>query len=55
MNDRGQLGIGYTSLKKHQAVMFIKFSTNIIDVKCGDYHTLFLSEEGKVYACGDGR
>ena len=32
-----------------------EFKCNIIDIKCGCYHTLFLLNNGNVYGCGQNK
>jgi hypothetical protein len=50
-NDRGQLGIGGLIDSPYYAPIGIP---NVVKVSCGDYHTLFLTVDGDVYACGSG-
>ena len=62
-NNYGQLGnntttVGATTLPVQVQSVTGGFLQNISKVSCGDYHTLFLTNDGKVYACGlatDGR
>jgi alpha-tubulin suppressor-like RCC1 family protein len=59
-NDKGQLGIGIDdeiqstpkSLKLSSDIFIDQFA-NIKQVACGDKHTIFLAEDGKVYSCGN--
>ena len=57
-NENGQLGIG-TEGKGNDVVLPTKLesklfdNSKISDAACGKGHTLFLSTEGRVFACGD--
>lgn len=51
-NEKGQLGLG--DEEHRNTVTEVKSLTNkrIIDICCGAEHSLFLANNGKVYACG---
>jgi len=53
-SEYGQLGYGGTLTQ--WTPLEIKFGGNdkVTQVACGAFHTLFLTDEGKVYACGKG-
>lgn len=51
-NDNGQCGqIGLTPLNRPTLIEHLK-NVNIVQVACGEKHSLFLTEDNKVYACG---
>ena len=52
----GQCGYGHTEdADSPKKITFNEKDNNkIIDIKCGGEHTVFLSNNGKVYACGHG-
>ncbi|KAL1513895.1 hypothetical protein ABEB36_003235 [Hypothenemus hampei] len=54
-NTHGQLGLNNTtSITKPQLVPTLE-KMNVISAACGRHHTLFLTDTGTVYACGDNR
>ena len=54
-NDDGQLGIGCAKKYRHFEPQLIEFfnDKNIVQVCCGTFYTLVLTEEGVVYGWGD--
>ncbi|KAK3789102.1 hypothetical protein RRG08_029851 [Elysia crispata] len=54
-NEKGQLGIGNTDRIDIPQIVDTFDDQNIVDAACGRRHTLFLTENGKVYACGDNK
>lgn len=53
-NYSGGLGVG-DSKKFHFILLptkFTKWPNNIVDIKCGTFHTLVLTSDQKVYSCG---
>lgn len=55
--DKGQLGIGYTSLREFKPLKIknpkcLDLYDAIKSVACGAYHTMFITEKRKVYAFG---
>ena len=52
-NYRGQLGLG-DSVSRTEPTLVEGFD-NIIQVACGSYHTLFLTDDGRVYGFGVGK
>ena len=50
-NARGQLGIGSTQ-KQDSPFKCANWPSNVIDVKCGMFHTLVLTSNNEVYSCG---
>ena len=50
----GQCGYGHTEDAISPKKIIFSENNIIIDVKCGGEHTMFLSNEGKVYVCGHG-
>ena len=56
-NNNGELGIGntttpYTTLQQVKGVNGSGFITDIVQVACGNYHSLFIKSDGTVYSCG---
>mmetsp|Transcript_18790 Transcript_18790/g.17930 ORF Transcript_18790/g.17930 Transcript_18790/m.17930 type:complete len:95 (+) Transcript_18790:683-967(+) len=54
-NNLGQLGIDLEVKKQEyplQIQTFEALDINIIQVSCSAYHSLFVSDIGKVYGCG---
>ena len=55
-NDHGQLGVGSVNLYRYYSPHLIHGINNkIIQVCCGERHSLVLTEEGVVYGWGDNR
>jgi len=54
-NDKGQLGLGDTTTRVTPTVIEALKNLDIVDAACGRSHTLFLTAEGVVYACGDNK
>lgn len=54
-NSQGQLGLDNTTSVSKPTVVPALEKLNIISAACGRNHTLFLTETGTVYACGDNR
>ena len=53
LNNYGQLGLGTSDTNAHST--FTQVTTNVSDVKqirCGDYHTMMLKNDGSVWSCG---
>ena len=51
----GQLGQGLNVLSSSQPLQIAKLKgVDIQSVSCGQNHSLFLSSNGTVYACGNG-
>ena len=51
-NEYGQLGIGNTSSEQLLPVKCTDWREDIVDIKCGYYHTLVLTATQEVYYCG---
>jgi alpha-tubulin suppressor-like RCC1 family protein len=52
-NDDGQLGIGNTQHQNSPTPVRFGDQNIVIDrISCGQWHTLFLSHDGDIYACG---
>ena len=54
-NDKGQLGLGDTATRVTPVVVEGLRDMNVIAAACGRSHTLFLTDEGVVYSCGDNK
>jgi len=54
-NDKGQLGLGDTNDRMCPTLIKELTGHKIVSVATGRYHSLFLSDKGKVLACGDNR
>ena len=55
-NDHGQLGIGCVNINRYYEPHFIRGINNkIVQICCGEGHSLVLTEEGVVYGWGDNR
>lgn len=54
-NQCGQLGQGNTITTEIPAIVPILAEMNVIAASCGRNHTLFLTDTGTVYACGDNK
>ena len=54
-NTYGQLGRGFISDNYNSSMNYVEFHPNIIDIKCGKYHTLLLTKKGYVYSFGENR
>jgi len=50
-NNKGQLGICFTS-DSHAQPHCLNLPTRITQVSCGASHTLMLSSDNRVFACG---
>ena len=51
-NGEGQLGTGNTN-NQNSPVCCSNWPSNVVDVKCGDYHTIVLTSNQEVYSCGN--
>nr|CAI5822151.1 unnamed protein product [Callosobruchus analis] len=54
-NTYGQLGLDNTETKTTPTLVPALEKMNVIGAACGRNHTLFLTDTGTVYACGDNR
>lgn len=54
-NDCGQLGQGDLNRRDLPTEVPLLQGLNIVDACCGKNHTLFLTDKGHVYACGDNK
>jgi hypothetical protein len=55
LNDSGQLGLGSRSVKAPTPAKIEAFSgRGIVQLACGQYHTLALTQDGEVYSMGFG-
>lgn len=54
-NEKGQLGQGHLDRVDKPTVVECLAGYNVIDAACGRNHTLFLTDKGVVYACGDNK
>ena len=54
-NDKGQLGLGDTETRVTPVVVEALKGIDIVAAACGRSHTLFLSVDGIVFACGDNK
>jgi len=54
-NDKGQLGLGDSKDRKCPTLIKELAGYNIVSVATGKSHSLFLTDDGKVLACGDNR
>lgn len=54
-NGFGQLGINNTTTKFAPTLVPGLEDKNVIGAACGRHHTLFLTDTGTVYACGDNK
>ena len=50
-NIYGELGIPII-FRQNTPILCKNFPNNIVDIKCGDMHTLFLTSNQEVYSCG---
>eukprot|EP00300_Choanocystis_sp_HF-7_P020992 c20714_g1_i1.p1 GENE.c20714_g1_i1~~c20714_g1_i1.p1 ORF type:complete len:955 (-),score=218.13 c20714_g1_i1:73-2688(-) len=50
----GQLGHGDSEICVRPKVVAELFGKTIVDIAAGDLHTLFVTDEGEVFACGSG-
>lgn len=53
-NNKGQTGIGKVSRKSKPTIGItkLKFKSDIVQISCGQTHSLLLQADGKVYSCG---
>lgn len=54
-NQYGQLGLNNLTIVQEPIVVPTLQDKNVIGAACGRNHTLFLTDTGTVYACGDNR
>ncbi|CAH1104575.1 unnamed protein product [Psylliodes chrysocephalus] len=54
-NPQGQLGLDDTASRTIPTLVPGLENMNIIGAACGRHHTLFLTDAGSVYACGDNK
>lgn len=54
-NPHGQLGLDNIISQTTPQIVPALENMNIIGAACGRHHTLFLTDSGTVYACGDNR
>lgn len=54
-NPHGQLGLDNTTSQVTPQYVTALENVNIIGAACGRHHTLFLTDSGTVYACGDNK
>ncbi|KAK7861893.1 hypothetical protein R5R35_010793 [Gryllus longicercus] len=54
-NEKGQLGVGDQNRRDVPTVIEALESKNIVGAGCGRNHTLILSDDGTVYACGENK
>ncbi len=52
-NSSGQLGLGNTTQQTTPQPISTLSPFTISAINCGNYHTVFLTNDGKVYSCGD--
>ena len=54
-NDKGQLGLGDLVTRDTPVLVKGLEGHNIVSIACGRGHTLFLSDKGVVFACGENK
>lgn len=54
-NDKGQLGHGDTNTRNTPEYVKALEGEHIVSAACGKGHTLFLTDKGVVYSCGDNK
>jgi alpha-tubulin suppressor-like RCC1 family protein len=55
-NESGQLGLGYDSLYNYiKSPVYVSRLSNVTGIAAGEYHSLALTNDGKVYAWGANR
>ena len=52
-NYHGQLGLGNRHTQNFPIVCYSLSNENVVDIKCGSYHTLALKSNQQVYSCGN--
>ena len=55
LNHKNQLGLGDDKYRGRPSLIDKLSGYNIIAVATGRYHSLFLTDEGRVFACGDNK
>jgi len=54
-NPSGQLGLSDTKLYEKPTLITALEKVNVVQAACGRHHSLFLTDTGTVYACGDNK
>ena len=52
-NSNGQIGIGSLTTKESSIIPCFDWPGDVIDIKCGRYHTLVLTSNQNVFSCGN--
>lgn len=50
-NQEGQLGLG-EGVTQALRPMILNLNVNVVDVSCGGFHSLLLTDQGQVYSFG---